>query len=296
MLIDGEIMVATEPGPGLWAVGGNPQTQSPDYASGLVYVTRAQKGTAAVAHTVSAAAKVSLNSIDVGNQIRVPLNTTNGATYLLTWDGYWTDSFSTDAGYLTNHKMFQFSAPKYSGTGSDNRTFLELNIRYDFAAGTPLEPSGYGPSDVAAVAARSYSSFPSGPADWNLSNKISMGPGVTNGNPIAPAVGTFIVKPNRWTRFWLLLDQRANDYDYVSLWAADEEQNPVQIYSRIPMSIPPSTVAETLEGIHKFWWEIDTSTGEMRRDTAHDYVFYSRNFVALKNPGDVTPLLVKPAK
>ena len=46
------------------------------------------------------------NTNTVPNNVELPLGTSDGHTYLFTWDAYWTDSYLNSG--LTNHKTFNF--------------------------------------------------------------------------------------------------------------------------------------------------------------------------------------------
>jgi hypothetical protein len=80
---------------------------------------------------------------------------------------------------------------------------------------------------------------------------------------------------------------------YISAWIADEVQEPVQILDRLAKPIQNPTVAATQRRIDSFWVEINTSQDEFHGRTV-DFVGYMRNFVALRNPASIAPLLIKP--
>lgn len=255
-----------------------------DKATGLLRVQRGTYGTTATSHPSGSSILLAGNALI--NQLRLPMTTSDGDTYLFTWDSYHTSSYiGTD---LTNHKAFQLAVDK-------SRIFLEVQTRFD---GGGFDGRNVGAdcfsrtTHVAGLEARSYSSLPAGPADWSQSSGTQVGPGVTGLEPIQPKPGEFCMSPNRWTRWWLRIEQRANDYDYVTMWVADEVQSPVKIYDRIPMSIKPGF------GIDQFWLEFDTSTDILRPGRTTDFrdlVAYVKNLVVLRNPGDVTPLLLRPS-
>jgi hypothetical protein len=252
--------------------------------STTVLVTRGQYGTTAAAHRVGAMVEVSTNSLM--NQIRLPLGTTDGHVYLFTWDGYWTDSYMGGLGSF-EHKAFQFTSLR------DN-IWLEVQTRFDGGRrdsqprGGVARPPDWNPAiHVAGVEMRSYQRA-NGPANWAASNGDVMGPGTTLQIPINPKVGAFAMKPNTWTRFWVRIHQRANDYDLMDFWVADEDREVVQIYHQIPMSVRSSGQIE------KFWLEFNSSNTAYVRGNLRDLTSYVRNFVALRDPGDVTRLLQRP--
>jgi hypothetical protein len=116
---------------------------------------------------------------------------------------------------------------------------------------------------------------------------------VVANQPINPMESRFLLFPNRWIRYWVRVEQRANDYDYIDMWAADEATNPTLIYKHIPAS----TYKKGLPTINKFWIEFNDSAARLtegRTTDFRDLVAYVRNFAALKNIGDITPLLQRP--
>jgi hypothetical protein len=250
---------------------------SGDRDTGKITVMRGKYGTVAASHVAGTVIQRNINSLP--HQVRFPINpTSDGNTYFFTWDGYWTDSYLKTG--LTNHKTFQFSS------GGDG-IWLEPNTLFS-GAGTP----GFNPeTDVSAIQMRSYNT-PDGPADWSLTNGDWMGPGTTN-QPIGPKQNSFILKPNTWTRFWVRIEQRANDYDYMDFWVADENRHPIQIYNRIPISVRQT--GNPVNSMVGFWLEYNTSTDYHLRLDGRNLVSYIRNFAALVNPpSDLSSLLQKP--
>lgn len=268
--IDGEIMTVVRQS-GVPLSGNN------------VDVIRGQYGTARAAHSGGASVTMSVNSL--ANQLRLPLGTSDGKTYLFTWDGYWTSSYLSTG--LTNHKAFQF-------TSGGDTLWLEPQTRFD-GGGSLGKCEGWTPSSyVAGIEMRGYNQNLNGDPNWSLTSGNDFGPGTTSKEPIGPKAGSFCMAPNRWTRFWLRIEQRANDYDYMDFWVADETRNAVQVYRRIPISVRPT--GTPVNSIHKFWVEFNTSSADFSRGDMRDLVAYLRNFVALANPpADVTPLLLRPS-
>jgi hypothetical protein len=238
----------------------------------LVPVLRGQHGTTPAAHTPGATVSVSVNSLS--NTVRLPLFTEDRHTYFFVWEAYWTDSYVGSG--LENHKAFQFAR-------DGDRVWLEPQTRFSGLMAPEFDRS----TDVATVTLRSYNPI-GGDANWSATDGTKAGPGVTKVDPILPIVGSFTIKPNRWTRFFVRIEQRANDYDYVDYWVADEATNPVQIYSRIPVSLPsPNT-------IERFWLEFNTSTDMFTRSDMRDLVAYVRNVAVLRDVADVRPLFQRP--
>ena len=265
--IDSELMTVVDP-------DGSGPLKSYDTTLDVLYVKRGQFGSARAAHGAGARILISTNTVP--NAVRLPLGTSDGHTYLFTWDAFWTDSYLRSG--LTNHKAFNFIS---------DGIWLEPGAFY------ATKTSGFNPaSDVAELNVRSYQN-PSGPASWVASNDL-LGPGTNDNQPLGPRVGTFIIRPNTWTRYWVQIRQRANDYDYMDFWIADETASPVQVYRNIPLSVRPT--AKVPNTIEEFLLEFNTSTDSFTRGDIRDLVTYVRNFVALRDAGDPTSLLVRPSE
>lgn len=252
--IDGEVMRVT---------GYNLPAQT-------VTVIRGRAGTTATSHTAGTQIYISINSCT--NQLRIPIGTTDGHTYLFTWDAYWTDSYMSTG--LTNHKTFQLCC--------NSTQWFQPDVLLSYSDGTRF----------AKADARSYLNIGGG-ADWSLTDGSTHGPGVTGQDPLRPKVGNFDFIPNRWTRFWVRVVQRANDYDTLDMWIADEVVDAVQIYDTISTSV--KSTGGTPNQINKFWFEYNTSSGELTRTDQRDLVAYVRNLAVLMDPPtDLSSLLVKP--
>ncbi len=259
-----------------------------DRSTGLVTLSRRGAfGTTATAHSAGEVVRLGGNSL--ANQIRVPIKSYDGATWLVTWDGYFTDSYMDNG--IGNFKAFQLS--------SDKSIWLEAQTHFD--GGSP-RPAAYDPSRHVAVTGRlrSYGT-PGGPADWRLADENQMGPGVTNNNPLSPGGPGepngpfFLLHPNRWTRWWVRIEQRANDYDVLDAWMADEQVGPIQVYSGIPVNVRPSGGVYSID---EFYVEFNTSTAFLppgRTKDFRDLVAYVRNIAVLRDPpSDIYPLLLRP--
>lgn len=241
-----------------------------------VPVARGEGVTEPQSHAAGSQVHASNNSLP--NQVRLPLGTEDGSSYLFVWDDYHTDSYLGTG--LGNHKAYQFTSSK------PGALWMEPQTRFD---GGGKGTQGFDNSKhVAIVEMRAYQA-PGGPANWNESNTNQMGPVTTNNEPVQPKAATFVKHPNRWTRHFWHIVQRANDYDTLNYWVADEQQEPVHIYVDVPVSVrgdPPS--------IYYFWLEYNTSIDRFTRGDTRDLVSYVRNFVALRNVSDVESLLKRP--
>lgn len=212
-------------------------------------------------------------SSSVRSGVLLPLNTVDGNTYLFTWDTFWTSSYLNSG--LTNHKAFNFM----SGGRSLGQIWLETQTNYNggFAAG--FNPA----TDVGAITERFY---------------YLSGPNVTQngGDPLLPLANpTLIIKPNTWVRFWVQYQQIAGGFDLMSMWVADENVNPIQIYNQLQLNTRPFNGVDTIQG---FLVEFNTSddtdvrTGERE---GLDFVAYVRNFVALIDVASPDSLLLRPS-
>ena len=262
-----------------------------DRATGLVTLSkRGAYGTLATSHAAGAGVAVGGNSL--ANQVRVPVASHDGATWFITWDAFFTDSFLNNG--IGNYKAFQLS--------SKDAIWLEPQI--NFGGGKP-RPAAYDPRLHIGVAGmfRSYSNV-GGPAVWDP-NLDANGPGVTSNAPLEPAGPQapegpfFLVHPNRWTRWWVRIEQRANDYDILDAWIADEVTGPVQVHSGLRINVRP-TRSGGPPTIDEFWVEFNTSTAFLPPERTMDFrdlVAYVRNIAILRNPpADVTPLLPRPGQ
>lgn len=236
--IDDEIVVVNNPS----GVGFTNST--------IVPVLRGQHGTTATSHASNTPVFRSINSLL--NQVRLPLGTEDGRSYLITWDTWFGAEFAYARSGISGYKNFQISS---------GGIWYEIQTRFNEAAG----------GDIGRVTARGYG---------------TIGPNVSDNNPISPMPGTFTIRPERWTRYWALVDQRANDYDLLSLWVADTETDPVQILDRREMESRASRIEE-------FYLEYNTSENTLRAGRG-TLVSYVRNLVALSDVGDPTGLMQRP--
>jgi hypothetical protein len=249
-------------------------------ATGVLCVKRGMYGTAAVRHNIGVKPKISTNQIN--NYLRPAIGTADGNSYVITWDAYWTDSYLGVGAWDQGQKTFQF-------TNQSEQKLFEPKLLFT-GGGVP----GFNPKeDIGIVNARSYNEVNSGQLTWLLTNGNVMGKGLTDNTTLAPMVGNFIVKPNTWTRWWVRIDQRANDWDYFDMWVADENTDPVLVYSHVPMSVGKTTDS-TKQSVGRFWFEQGDSSTAWLRGNTRDLVAYFRNWVVLRNPADVPALLLRP--
>jgi hypothetical protein len=115
------------------------------------------------------------------------------------------------------------------------------------------------------------------------------------GNVIGPMVGEFAIAPATWTRFWVLLVPQPDGQWYqMSMWAADEHRDAVQIYNSLqvrPQSAPkPYTISMGGRwGTFRIEYNTSTSTVKARGPLTS----FVRNLVTLST-ASVSGLLVRP--
>jgi hypothetical protein len=208
------------------------------------------------------------------NQVRLPIPSHGRNSLFVTWDVWFGKEYKYDVHNIASHKIWQFGSPK-------DRIHTELRTRYSLA------PAG----NIAVIDGRQY------PDGEDLSNpplyKYAVGPNITKYSTLAPRLGTFVVRPETWTRLFAYFKAPAASdgwWEY-SVWAADAQAGPVLIYDRLYIK-PSPDVNEWKD----FWLEYNTSTTLERsnRPDRPTLVAYARNVVMLKGVSDVKPLLQRP--
>lgn len=245
--------------------------------TGFVTVSqRGAYGTTAAPHSADSLVAIGTNSLS--NQVRLPFQSHDGATWFLTWDTYFTDSYLNNG--IGNFKAFQLSSGGSFASGGT--LWLEPNVHFN-GAGVP----GFDPSiHVGAT------------GQMRRYGAVDQEPPLEGVSPIPHSGNNFFkVHPNRWTRWFVRIEQRANALDVMDHWVADEVTEPVMIYNQVPVNVRMSTDTGT-HTIHKFWIEFNTSTAQLapgRTTDFRDLVAYVRNVAILRNPpADVSELLLRP--
>lgn len=234
-------------------------------------VDRAQFGTSLESHGAGTPALISQNNLL--NQARVPLGTEDGNSYLFTWDVRYDVSYlGTDLNVMTiGRKEFMLTQ------GPRGTLWLETRIRPDGKDG--IGNANIDRRDTVAVIDARY---------YDLTVPTAPGSNVTSVDSLRPQSGRFLVKADKWTRFWWFIDQRADDFDVSSLWVADEDTGPVQIFSGLTLrtgGAPPTVYS---------WWLEQNTSQDVYRGSKRDLISHVRNFVALRNPQAVDSLLIRP--
>lgn len=273
------------------------------------------------------AAKITVpaGKVSLPNQVRLPLGTMDDTTTLVTWDAWFGSEFQYGKTGIATYKTFQFASPdrlwfevrtrfKQDEAQSARRAAKMPKARRNLRSGGEL-PQGGSPAAAGPVAANPEQAAPTarrrkrgGTDDSPTSEPVAsgarvdigvvdargygaggtaLGPNVAKGAPLSPQAGTFTIRAETWTRYWVLIDQRANGWDLVSLWVGDEDHDPVQIIDRREFNVKGS--------VKTFWLEYNTSS-HGNRGGVGERIGYVRNVVMLRNVRDVPALFQRPVK
>jgi hypothetical protein len=227
-------------------------------------------------------------------QVRVPMGPMElGHSYLVTWDAWYGNEWREEISGIPAHKAFQFDGPDRNNGAP--KIWWEIHHAYKHVDDYPVSSS-----EVARLSVRHYAS----PMQTNpdgVAFGVPAGPNVTSGStsstPVTP-YRQWNVKPERWVRHWQLIEFGMDPQNWrnnppgtlMSLWVADEDRAPTQIYNRLQVTLYPP-------GIEKFWIEFNTSTNEVK-PRRPNLVAYFRNVVVLKDVGysGVSSLLQRPLR
>ena len=193
-------------------------------------------------------------SIDIKDQVHFPIDATQGSAYLLTWDTWFGPEFFTEAG--GGWQTHKWVQIQVNEPGEDR--WWEHRMRYQYASGLP---------EVARYDARKYGG--------TIGNN-------TDDQPIAPMKTNFMVHASVWTRHWMLIEPNGSNYQ-VTVWIADENRNAVMVFDHVDVEWPSTNLNS---------FEVEYNSSQER--VGGPMTSYMRNLVMLKNPGDVSSLLVKP--
>jgi hypothetical protein len=213
----------------------------------------------------AAKAVIPATTNNLQNQVWIPIGHGGTQGFFITWDVYWTDDFLPANTGLTSYKAFQHR--------SDSAIWTEVRSRFSLA------PAG----QIAKVDVRPYTS-------GGLKQPGYTFEGTTYGSDtLAPMVGQFAIAPHVWTRYWTRFQPRLDGSGWwdFSLWMADENREPVQVYA--DAWVKPNTTGT--------WnrWEIELNTSTSTVPAGRgELALYVRNLVMLADVLDPTPLLVKP--
>jgi hypothetical protein len=153
-------------------------------------VTRGAWGTTPASHTAGDQLNAGANSLSPNLKKDLQTDGQVTARYLFTWDHYPTSSYVGTG--LANHKEFQIAFAKSGQQGWETQT--------RFAGDHSCCPSSFTQGvDVASVTARSY---------WQSVQQTFIN------DPLRPMQGDpWVLKPNRWTRYWVYIEANADTDD-----------------------------------------------------------------------------------
>jgi hypothetical protein len=218
------------------------------------------------------AAKVVINpgGNNLTNQVRLPIPTHAPESLFVTWDGWFGDEWKYGVHGIPDQKTWQFGSPF-------NDIHTEVRNRYAMA-------NNQAPGNIAIIDGRQYNSA------------YSVGPNITSFGTLEPRVGTFVIKPRTWTRWFAHFKAPGAGqiwWEY-SLWAADAQTGPVLIYDKLQIRPGPDSLTGSWES---FWLEFNTSTSwtESNKLNRPPLVAYVRNVVMLKGLDSVGSLLQRPS-
>jgi len=214
------------------------------------------------------AAKVTIpaDQVSLLDTVRLPIPPTGGQSLMVTWDAWWGREFETSHSGLGNYKNFQFASPA-------TRIWTEIKSDFD----SPSRPAGA----IAMITVRSYGD----------SGEKTLGPNVSDKNPLSPQAAQFAIAPETWTRYWVFFKPAGGWYEF-SLWVADETRDPVLLLNRLQLTPNFPRGADAWE---EFWLEYNTSGNRIPVGRG-PLVGYARNVVMLRNLTEVPPLLERPTR
>lgn len=170
----------------------------------------------------------------------------NSGTVLATWDFRYDADWRNQLCGVITHKAFMLARD----TSGDTRR-LEIRSRYSLATAP----------DVATVDVRPY----------------ALGSDTGSGDRLEPYLADFVLAPDKWTRYWALIDFDAKTF---SLWLADEDRDAVAVHDATP--IPD------IDAFNQFWIEFNSSQS---RTGPQATVGHFRNLVIQQN---TSPIFEKP--
>lgn len=287
------------------AEGGNGSTRVL-VATNEVCVTRGAFGTTIAAHAIGTYMKISGNQLQGG--LTLPISdfpsrtvtnpgTTGGHTWLLVQDFFWTDDYMRNHGW-NNGKKTMVLHPTYRSKLFEPSIF--------FTCGSGKTAGGTIPgcdltNDIGRVFVRAYNSNNStcnGCTDWDNSNGNTLGESVGINSEDIDLENDFVIRPNKWVRIWIYVDQVDDDWDLISMYMADETTPMVRVAPPYKWSIEgqnpvgtgviSGTTVRSDNIIHWHYPEGDSSTefgvGFDALGVPATLASYTRNFFVLKDP------------
>ena len=179
---------------------------------------------------------------------------------------------------LEAHKAFQFDGP--DRMDGHPKIWWQITNSYRSSSAYPVAAN-----EVARLSVRHYAQPMRQLADGTWIG-VPAGPNVTSGSrgvtPITP-YKQWNIKPERWVRHWQLIEYGMDPNPWrtnprgtlMSLWVADEDRAPVQVYDRLQVTLWPP-------GVQEFWIEMNTSQNDVKAGRPN-LVAYFRSVVMLKD-------------
>jgi hypothetical protein len=221
------------------------------------------------------AMKLTLNTNSLKTQVWLPTNHQAHTHLFVTWDGWYGAEFAKPISTISGHKAWNLCSP-------NSAIWTEVQALFDLAVQVP--------NALAMTCIRQYS-LPQGP---NTTVGATINGRNYGSTTIGPMVGEFAIRPETWTRYWIYLEDDVTWYR-LSMWMADTNQGPVQIYDRLQIKPRLPTIGMTMDGK----WDIlrveyNTSQGVVAGP--RPLIGYARNVVMLGGtpPAAVPALLQKP--
>jgi hypothetical protein len=256
-------------------------------------------------------------SADLPTQVILPIGSHHPKNLLVTWDIWWGSEFNyAHAGILRYKGVPQFGSPDERIWTSLHTDFPKADLnKHNLPPGGPYVTMTY-PHSSAEVSVKSpftrggvNSRLPYGAPSKEQRNYGGemVGPLDTS---VRPEGMEFGVVAETWTRYWAFFERdEANDWDVTSppapasqagrmraykwsVWAADENREPVRIINDVIISPHPKS-----GGWQTVRIEMDISNEEIPAGRG-PLVAYTRNYVVLHGTrkADVLAMLQKPVR
>ncbi len=279
----------------------------------LISVSRGQFGTTAAPCGINS--PIYKGTLDSPMHFDMPINTKPGThNYLYTWDYYFASSF---VGLANDYKaIYMYSgSPSFAGNSWLLPEYLMGGARAEY------RPAGYNETDYIGVAAfRKTTGIPCFPTYCpnGLYSELPTGVNIDFAGPPVTVTGSFPqpstpfgYKHNKWIRIFMEIEQRTDDWDYVTIWLTDEDPTTpvVKVWNRLPFALPDGKLAAsdgTPDNIDRLDITWDTSANGVQRGPScnlatyviGDYndpncvhTLYFKNFVVLEDPTDIDTLV-----
>jgi hypothetical protein len=209
-------------------------------------------------------------------QLWLPTNHQPHSHLFVTWDAWYGAEFAKPISGLDTYKAWNLCSPKEG-------IWTEVQARFGLATQVS--------NAVALTCIRQYSLANQGPnttvgATINGRNYLS--------STIGPMIAEFAVRPETWTRHWIYLEEDVTWYR-MSLWMADANQGPVQIYDRLQIQPQILGGGMSMDGEWGIL-RVEYNTSQSVVSGPRPLIGYARNVVMLGGtpPGQVPALLQKP--